>query len=300
MRFLSATLVFGLLVALMLAGCAQPPAKEPATPSTPAVRNPPSPAPDLPLNDSPDSADVRAKNAADQPLPPPLSPNQTNPAPSPSGPPSAKNSSESDVSGTARPDPIGGRMRTKTCSIELLPDRIYAGQEATVRLYAYSANNERISYLCGDEERTQGYGGLFQDERICHFDTPGQVNVWLALDGVICATAPLQVLPADGSPSAEPPSCTVLEGTRFVGMKEGLRTYEARVQFSNFPANANLSWDCQGRKFTRTLSSVTGQPPLSGALVVSCQYTFDPGPMRSLPVTIDNDYCGSLLVPGGG
>ncbi len=196
--------------------------------------------------------------------------------------------------GNATYDPTNGRVRSKSCAVSVQPTSIYAGQEATVYLYAYSASNEQISYLCGDEERVQGYGGLFQDQRVCQFNTPGSIKVWVALDGQTCASAPLEVLdPVLGNSTT--PACNLIEDSRSSAPINGLRAYSAKVMLKNYEPNATISWDCGWKKFTRRVGDVIAGNPATGTLILSCQYTFDPGLLDHLAVNVNSDYCGDLI-----
>ncbi len=202
----------------------------------------------------------------------------------------------SQVSGTAVLDPNGGRTRSKVCAITVSPTRIYAGQESTVLIYANSANNERVTYLCGSEEHLQGYGGIFTDKRICTFDAPGHVRVWLALDGQTCASAPLDVVDVNDL-STPQPACDILAETRDFGVMNSTHTYSAVLEYRNFAPDANLSWNCPYENMSTTLylTSQDSSSPQSGFLRLDCQYGFDPGAVRTIPVQIDGTPCGDLV-----
>ncbi|MDE1798444.1 MAG: hypothetical protein KGH63_03495 [Candidatus Micrarchaeota archaeon] len=201
--------------------------------------------------------------------------------------------------GTAVFDPTNGQVSSKVCRISVSPTVIYAGQEATIDLYAYSASNERISYLCGDEERTQGYGGLFQDQRICQFNTPGVIKVYESLDGLVCASELLTVLDPN-APLDTTPSCEVLADSQSTAPVNNLTTYSAKVWFRNYPPDTVLSWDCSWKKFSARLGDVIPSNPVNGTAVISCQYNFNPGTAQQLgflTVYAGNNYCGDLRPP---
>ncbi|MFH1095169.1 MAG: hypothetical protein V1728_03045 [Candidatus Micrarchaeota archaeon] len=202
----------------------------------------------------------------------------------------------SQISGSASPDPNGGRIRSKVCAVTVLPTRIYVGQESTVAIYANSANNERVTYLCGDEEHLQGYGGIFTDQRICTFNAAGRLRVWLALDGQTCASAPLDVVDITDL-STPQSSCDILSETRAAGLVNSTQTYSAVLEYQNFDPDANLSWNCPFKNMSTTLyrASLDSSDSQSGFLRLDCQYGFDPGRVGSIPVRLDGIPCGDLV-----
>lgn len=297
------TLSFLLFLGCVIPGIPQKPVAvnqtlpPPLPNATPPNPNPNSP-PDLSANGSAPSNDSGVGTPTNLTAPLNTSPadNASNHSTSPTlnTTPPQPAADQFNTSGSALIDKSGDVYRTRLCSVTVAPSQLYAGQEAFVHLYAFS-NTERITYSCGDDgERYQGTSGLFDDSRICRFSTPGSTQVWVALDGRICASAPIEVLQY-GFNDAAPASCVVLDNTQTHTNSNGLRAYQAKVQFKNYPANTALTWDCRWRKFSKPLSAFTNTSSVSGTLTVNCQYTFDPGPISSLPVYAGAEYCGDLL-----
>ena len=175
------------------------------------------------------------------------------------------------ITGSASLDSDMGRVSTNRCKISAKSSAIKQGDSTGVAIYAYSPNEE-VTFLCGDEERVQGKNGLFQDERICYFNTLGLQSIWLALDGEICATAPVRVY---NSLTHYDEVCRVLDETA-ASKSSGLsKQYLASVYIANYNRNSTISWSCGGEKFERRLYTLLYGDTANGILRLSCNFSID-------------------------
>ena len=228
--------------------------------------------------------------------------NQTSTPPSenkttvPSPPPNTQTDFPEDVvqkiEGSAILDSNKGRFSTKRCNIELSRSQIESGDTVSVKIYAYSPSNERVSFLCGESEKLQGYGGLFQDEILCDFETVGVTNVWLSLDNYICATAPLRVIDRD---SRLDKFCSVVDYTNSDESTGVSRRFEASIYLTNYDADDVITWACGDENFEARIGELILAQEKTGYVRLSCDFPVDPGYIRSIPVYIGDDYCGDII-----
>ncbi|MFH1306134.1 MAG: hypothetical protein ABIH83_00550 [Candidatus Micrarchaeota archaeon] len=237
------------------------------------------------------------QNQTTPPQQPPTQ-NQTPPAP-PAQPPLQNQTPPTQpaiptmkISGMAVIDEMGGRTRNKQCSVELDPYAIEAGAETGVTIYAYSPQNEKVTYLCGDEEIIAGYGGLMNHYHLCQFDEIGLVDVWLALDGNICASAPLRVYT---DITKDNRMCQVITGTNKNSVGIEGRTYWASVYVASYDSDVLIKWKCSDAEFSQKLGEVLYGNKATGVLNISCTYSLDPGYVDEMPVHVESDYCGDLI-----
>jgi len=194
------------------------------------------------------------------------------------------------ITGSASLDSNMGRSGTNRCKISTKASAVKQGDSTGVIIYAYSPNEE-VTYLCGDEERVQGRGGLFQDERICYFNTLGLQSIWIALDGEICATAPVRVY---NDLTRYDNTCKVLDETA-AAKKSGLsKEYSASVYIANYNRNSTITWACGDEKFSHQLSTLLYGETANGVLRLSCNFSIDSGYNERIPVYIGQKYCGDL------
>ncbi len=243
--------------------------------------------------------------------PPPAVPNETVPVPpAPPAPPEPANTTITPsaviitpaITGNAIIDPTNGNFKTRSCSVEAKPQIITAGRESALTFRGYAASGEAITYSCGDEVRSNGNGGLIDFTRICAYPNAGHYAVWLALDGFVCASVPLEVEAADAV-SAQP-SCTIAANSQNEERNGTTTTYSAKVMLYNQPSRASVDWDCGSSHFNRTVGSVlnpsgsaAGGSPISGALLVTCRFDTWPPPLPG-SVSIDGADCGPMLSGG--
>lgn len=195
------------------------------------------------------------------------------------------------ITGSASIDLSGGKTRSRQCAITMNKYQVPSGKEVELNVYAYSPSNERVSYICGDEVVTAGFGGLMDFIHICQFDEPGLADVWVALDGQICASAPLFVY-TEVSQSNR--FCKVLAGTGGVSENGISKTYWTSVYLRNYMGGDNISWSCSGEEFSYNLGELLQGNVVSGVLNITCDYALGPEKDVAIEVYAINDYCGKF------
>ncbi len=210
------------------------------------------------------------------------------------------------TTGSAVRDSTNGSFSTRSCSVSATPSIIKAGSESEIRFIGNAPNGEDITYTCGDEVRSNGNGGHFDSTRICLYPDAGPQTVWVALDGYVCASTPLEVDPV--VEVFAKPSCLISANSQGEERNGTTTTYSAKLMFYNQEPSANLSWNCGKSNFTRSIGDAygyadstnsSGSPDslLSGALYVTCR--FDTWPPQGEPgsIFIDDVECGSMILP---
>ena len=202
------------------------------------------------------------------------------------------------ISGDAALDPNKGVFTTKSCSISVTPDVLLVEHETKILFRAYAGGGERITYSCGEgEPLSNGNGGLIDTFHLCRYQTEGPTLVWVALDGYVCASAPLDVDPR--SRVSNPPSCRVVSNTQNSVTNQTTKIFSASVRFRYQPPSANLSWNCAGETFSKRLGDLLSGVSLSDTAMVSCRfrdYTDQDTPGR---IYIDGVDCGSMASDNG-
>lgn len=150
-----------------------------------------------------------------------------------------------------------------------------------------SKENVAFTFNCGSETLGISTGGLTSGSRICQFNTPGSVEVWIKADGVICAQKTLTV---QASQTAK--TCYIDPAS----VKRDLANYyyDARVQFTGFSPDDKLVWICGRTTATHTLGGEIGGPvgmPLYSDIY--CDFNGRPT-QDSIEVSIGNFSCGSI------
>lgn len=279
---------------LSLPAGSPPPANGSAA-STPANASAPTP-PEAGASGGPSSAS--GGDAPSESLP-------GNPSPGPD--PAASPSSSSDPAapsapappafeGWVRSDPSNGTVRGPLCSIRVEPLQPRSGDEVAVSIYANAGQGEGVTYLCGEEPRVQGSGGIFRDQRFCRFDTVGLREVWLALDGDVCASAPLEVLRRSAVVDTAP-SCAVLNLTRSDSIEGRDRIHSARVRVRNLAPSASVRVEC-GDGLVETALGEAAPGLSTGYLSVGCRHLERTAPLRApARVWVDGMDCGAYALP---
>lgn len=203
------------------------------------------------------------------------------------------------ITGDAVIDPTNGTFTTHSCyGIEAKPAIIKAGRESALRFRGYAANSEAITYTCGQEVRSNGNGGLIDFTRICRYSNAGHQTVWIALDGFVCASVPLEVEPAETV--SAPSSCIIAANSQNEGRNGTTTTYSAKVMLYNQQPLSSVEWDCGERHFNRSVGSAfnSTSQSISGALLVTCRFdTWPPPPPGS--VSIGGADCGPMAAGTG-
>lgn len=305
-RLMIVVLTLGVSLLLLL-GCFGSPPAPPSpnnTSNASAVNATPAPnASSPPQNQSPPAPPASDNGSAVPPAPPA----SDNGSAVPPQPPEPDNSSITppaaiiipSITGNAVIDPTNGAFTTRSCySVRADPAVIKAGKESALHFKGYAANSEAITYTCGDEVRSNGNGGLIDFTRICRYSNAGHYTVWIALDGYVCASTPLEVEPVYAV-SAQP-SCIVAANSQNEDRNGTTTTYSAKVMVYNQQPRASVDWDCGSKHFNRTVGSVfnSTSPLISGALLVSCHFDTWPPPLPG-SVSIGGTDCGSMVAGTG-
>jgi hypothetical protein len=189
-------------------------------------------------------------------------------------------------------DPLAGRYQTKRCRINPDSSQIESGETVKLSIYAYSPSNEQLSFLCGDSEKIQGAGGLFQDAALCDFYGEGIIDVWMAFDGYVCASAPIWIY----TPATRYNRFCSIASNSGTDISSGLsRRFEAAVFISNYKDGDTIRWKCGEREFSSLIGEIILAEEKTGFVRLFCDFETDPGYVESLPVYAGEDYCGDML-----
>ena len=173
-----------------------------------------------------------------------------------------------------------------TCSLTLNPSTISPGSSTEIGFAVQSDQKVEFTYNCGNEIREISTGGLTSGFRLCQFDTPGNVDVWIKADGVVCAQKTLVVQQPQTAKT-----CYIDQSS----VKRDLvnYVYEARVQFTGFAPQDELVWVCDHTTTTHPLGgggAAMGMPLYSD---IYCDFAARPV-NNNIDVSIGNVSCGSI------
>lgn len=213
--------------------------------------------------------------------------------PSPNSAQAANETSKPAISGFAAIDPNNGAYKSKNCFINASPSVIFENQEVKINIRAYAPSGEEITYTCGDgEPRRSGYGGLMDITRLCRYDIAGPKTVWVAMDGYVCASVPLDVEPR--STIFYAPSCRIAANSRSKKYDGTSATYWAVVLLRHQPQNATLRWSCGQETFNVSLGQFWNESDINGALNVSCIFNeWSPFNIAGHAI-VDGKDCGAI------
>ena len=171
-----------------------------------------------------------------------------------------------------------------TCSLELNPSAIYAGESTDITFAVSTKDEVRFTYNCGDEVREISTGGLTSGSRLCQFKTAGEQQVWTKADGAVCAQKTLPVLSREFKPKNWSVNLT----------KKDLQGYyyEMQVDFDGFLPGDNITWKCG---YTIAKKAITGDPTfgMPRQEIISCDFSSRP-PYDTIPVSVDGAECGEI------
>lgn len=171
-----------------------------------------------------------------------------------------------------------------TCALTLDPSAIYAGESASIGFSVQTKDNVKFEYNCGTEMREISTGGLTSGSRLCRFDAPGETQVWIKADGVICAQKTLTVL----SREFKPKNCSVKL------LEKNLETYfyKMQVDFDGFLPGDNITWKCG---YTTAKKPIAGDPAfgMPRQEILSCEFSARP-PYDTIPVSMAGVECGEI------
>lgn len=172
-----------------------------------------------------------------------------------------------------------------TCSLTLNPATIDAGSSTQIGFAVHSDANPSFTYNCGDEIREISTGGLTTGFRLCQFNSPGNVEVWIKADGTTCAQQTLTVQQAQIAKT-----CSIDQSS----VQRDLTNYyyDAMVQFSGFSPQDELMWICDYTTATKKLGGggAAGMPLYTN---IYCDFTGQPV-SGTIEVSIGNVSCGSI------
>jgi hypothetical protein len=176
------------------------------------------------------------------------------------------------------------QQKQYTCSLTLTPSTIDAGSSTDIGFAVQTQESVVFTYNCGDEIREISTGGLTGGSRLCQFNTPGNVDVWIKADGVVCAQETLVVQQPQTAKT-----CYINQSS----VKRDLTNYhyEARVQFSGFSPQDELVWVCDHTTARHTLGGSTLGMPLYSDIY--CYFSSQPE-NSTIDVSIGNVSCGSI------
>lgn len=173
-----------------------------------------------------------------------------------------------------------------TCALTLNPSTIQPGSSTEIGFAVQSEQKVAFTYNCGNEIRGISTGGLTRGSRLCQFDTPGNIEVWIKADGAVCA---LQTLVVQQPQAAK--ACHIDQSS----VKRDLANYvyEARVQFSGFSPQDELVWVCDRTTTRHTLGG--GGTPAGMPLYSDIYCDFSGRPINdNIGVSIGGVSCGSI------
>ena len=184
---------------------------------------------------------------------------------------------------TAPPQPQAGY----TCSLTLNPSTINASGSTDVGFAVQSEQNVVFTYNCGSDIREISSGGLTSGSRLCQFNTPGSVDVWIKADGVVCAQKTLTVQqPQVARACSIDPSSVKRDLSSYY--------YSMRVQFTGFSPQDKMVWVCDYTTATKTLGGDIGGP-VGMPLYSDIYCDFNGKPVKdTIDVSIGNVSCGSI------
>jgi len=178
------------------------------------------------------------------------------------------------------------QQKQYTCFLTLTPSTISPGGSTDIGFAVQSEQKVEFTYNCGSEIRGISTGGLTTGSRLCQFSTPGNVDVWIKADGVVCAQKTLTVQqPQTAKTCYIDPSSVKRDLTNYY--------YEARVQFSGFSPQDELVWVCDRTTARHTLGgggSAMGMPLYSD---IYCDFKSQPE-NSAIEVSIGAVSCGSI------
>jgi len=177
------------------------------------------------------------------------------------------------------------QQKQYTCALTLNPSIITPGSSTEIGFAVQSEQKMEFTYNCGNEIREISTGGMTSGFRLCQFDTPGNVDVWIKADGVVCAQKTLLV---QEDPAAK--TCYIDQSS----VKQDLANYnyEARVHFTGFSPQDELVWICDRTTARHPLggSGAAGMPLYSD---IYCDFAGRPE-NSNIDVSIGSTSCGSI------
>lgn len=82
----------------------------------------------------------------------------------------------------------------RSCALFLSSSTINAGQSVVVSFNAYSPEKSQLLFKCGENDVSMTANGMVEVGKVCRFDTPGEIEVYVKLDGETCASKTLRVI----------------------------------------------------------------------------------------------------------
>jgi hypothetical protein len=196
------------------------------------------------------------------------------------------------INGTLTYDSTRGEFKSKYCSLRTSESELFQNRELKVTLNAHAQNSERITLFCNDEETFISKGGLIYDYQICKYSQTGLIDVWVALDGQLCASVPILVY---NDATKDDQMCEVITPSRNEKKTgEFSKEYSVSIFIDNIPKSSEIIFNCNEKKFTKRLSDYSASALVSGVYKVSCDFSQDPGYIADTSISVGDIYCGDI------
>lgn len=174
----------------------------------------------------------------------------------------------------------------QSCSIVSQPSRITAGQTASLTVKAYvTEERSNLSYLCGTTEINERASGFVDTGKLCKFDKPGTVELYVKVNGEVCATRTLTVF-------AKAKDCSVY-GSKY-RFENGEHVYSATVTGRGYSGNDQLRYTCFGMPNGLSVRNIPNSTDF--ATTIECRSASEKL-SASVPVTLGGDACGEMVPP---
>ncbi|GEM_PF-6871266 len=196
---------------------------------------------------------------------------------------------------TGNPTKVDGISQSSSiCSIELDKLTIVAGETVGITARASAGAGEEATYSCADEEKTLGINGLFNHYSTCKYPKAGTYDVWVKINGDVCARQAITVLNAPLPPKFS--KCNLIGSTQKKDFQE--MYFETGVNYSGYLPNDTLKWECGWRNFQKQLGNQAfGNDGLVyGIITVSCRYTDYALIPDKIKVKVGEDSCGEMVL----
>lgn len=183
-------------------------------------------------------------------------------------------------SGSKQPE--GGA--TAVCAISVAPRRAIAGDELAITVFV-STNGAKatLSYDCNGAERSVKVNGIYDEMKMCRFNTPGSFEISARLDGVPCAKANVTIY-------ATKRGCSVQNGPMNRTVENGMNVYRGTVFGHGYGINEELYYRCFGEAAGVRIGNI----PNSADFEYTVECRSKSALLEPVRVTISKEECGSI------
>ena len=84
-----------------------------------------------------------------------------------------------------------------SCALFLSSSTVNSGQSVVVSFNVYSPEKRQLLFKCGENDVSLSADGMVEMGKVCRFDTPGEIEVYVKLNGETCAAKTLRVIGTD-------------------------------------------------------------------------------------------------------